>query len=109
MSLADRVLATIRGHAMVPAGGRVLVGVSGGPDSVGLLHVLLELAAGGVLRVGGIAHLHHGLRPEADDDEMFCRELAASVDVAFLSRREDVAALARTWKTSTEDGGRRAR
>ena len=43
MDLASRVLRTMRTHLMVPRGGRALVALSGGPDSVALLHVLREL------------------------------------------------------------------
>ena len=43
MSLTDSVLRTIRRHDMLPAGGRVAVALSGGPDSVALLHLLREL------------------------------------------------------------------
>ena len=67
--LATRALETIRRHSMLGDGGRVLVGLSGGADSVALLFLLRELEAGGVLRVAGAAHLHHGLRgAEADED-----------------------------------------
>jgi len=109
MSLVDRVLATIRAHAMIRAGGRVLVALSGGADSVGLLHVLVDLEHRGHLTVAGIAHLHHGLRPDATDDETFCRELSRSLNKRFFSEREDVGALAQQWGTSLEDAGRRAR
>jgi tRNA(Ile)-lysidine synthase len=59
---------TIERHDMLRAGDKVLVGVSSGPDSVVLLHVLHALAD----RFGiglGVAHLDHGLRPEAAEAE----------------------------------------
>ena len=54
------------------AGRRVLVGVSGGADSVGLLRALLEVGAGAVA-----AHLDHALRPESADDAAWVAELCA--------------------------------
>jgi tRNA(Ile)-lysidine synthase len=109
MLLPDRVLATIRAHAMVPRGGRVLVALSGGPDSVGLLHLLCELDRRGEVTVAGAAHLNHGIREAAAGDEDFCRALAASLGVPFVSERADVRGMAREWRTSLEAAGRRAR
>ncbi len=109
MLLADRVLATVRAHAMVPRGGRVLVALSGGPDSVGLLHILRDLDRRGELILCGAAHLNHGIRDAAAEDEAFCRALAASLGLRFITERADVRALAGRWRTSLEDAGRRAR
>jgi tRNA(Ile)-lysidine synthase len=109
MFLADRVLATVRKHGMLPSGGRVLVALSGGPDSVGLLHLLRVLASRGELMVAAAAHLNHCLRPAAEEDERFCRERAADLGIRLCVERADVRALARVWHTSLEDAGRRAR
>jgi tRNA(Ile)-lysidine synthase len=109
MFLPDRVLATVRAHDMVPRGGRVLVALSGGPDSVGLLHLLRSLERRGELVLAGAAHLNHGLRDAAAEDEAFCRALAASLGVPFVAEYVDVRELAREWRTSLEDAGRRAR
>ena len=94
---------------MLPAGGRVLVALSGGPDSVGLLHLLRALEARGELAVSSVAHLNHGLRSDADADEAFCRSLASELGVPFIVERADVTSLSRSWRTSREDAGRRAR
>jgi tRNA(Ile)-lysidine synthase len=60
----ERVAATISRYDMLgPDGARVIVGVSGGPDSVCLLHALLELK----IRVAGVAHVNHKLRGAASD------------------------------------------
>ncbi len=108
--LADRVLRTIRRHRLVARGGRVAVALSGGPDSVALLHLLGELERDGELIVAGAAHLHHGLRgAEADADERFCRELAVRLGLAFEAERADVRALARERRRSIEDAARLAR
>src|SRR5262245_25061008 len=107
--LPDGVLATVRKHGLIPAGGRVLVALSGGSDSVALLHVMRELEPRGEWTVSGVAHLNHGLRDAAADDEAFCREMACELGLPFRSRVMDVRALARGWRTSIEDAGRRAR
>lgn len=79
---------------MLPAGSRVIVAVSGGPDSVCLLHVLREVAADADFVVAGVTHFNHKLRgEESEADERFVRELAASfglpVHVASAACSED--------------------
>ena len=103
--LLDRVLTTITRAGMVRPSDRVLVGVSGGADSVTLSHVLTELRSTLEIDVE-LAHLHHGLRPEADDDEAFCRELAEGLGLPFTFERVDVASLAARSKRSLEEQGR---
>ena len=109
MALAARVLDTIRRRALLRPGDGVLVALSGGPDSVALLRLLRELEAGGELSVAGVAHLNHGLREAANDDEQFCRALASEMGVPFRSDRIDVRAMAARLGTSLEDAGRQAR
>jgi tRNA(Ile)-lysidine synthase len=67
--------AAVRGGLLAP-GDHVLVGVSGGPDSVALLHALVLLRSELGLELT-VCHVHHGLRPEADRDAAFVETLAA--------------------------------
>src|SRR5262249_58222297 len=60
---------------LIDPGEHVLVGVSGGPDSVALLHALVLLRSELALRLT-VGHVHHGLRPEADRDAAFVEALA---------------------------------
>src|SRR5215212_10396012 len=95
MPLLERVRLTIRKHALAPAGTRVLVAISGGPDSVALTHLLIELQSAGDLVVAGLAHFNHQLRgDDADADESFCRTLAATLRLPIEVGRADVAAAA---------------
>ncbi|MEP6917788.1 MAG: tRNA lysidine(34) synthetase TilS [Acidobacteriota bacterium] len=107
MELALRVLAAIRRHALVPPGGGVIVALSGGPDSVALVHLLLELQGRRELSVAGLAHLNHRLRgADADADEAFCRAMAASLGLPIEVERADVGAVAREQGRSVEDAAR---
>ncbi len=109
-SLSSRVLRRIERERLARGDARVLVGVSGGADSVALLLIFHELHAGGQVTLAGAAHLNHLLRGrEADEDEAFCAALAARLNVSFVSERIDVRQLAREQKRSVEDAARRAR
>ena len=91
------------------AGRRVLVALSGGADSVTLLHVALSLAGELSLTVGA-AHLHHGLRgAEADRDEAFVRDLCDRWQVPVFVRHADVAVIAGETHRGIEETGRALR
>lgn len=88
---------------MLPEGARVGVAVSGGADSVALLHALAEIAPG---NLRAAVHVNHGLRGrEADRDEELVRELARSLGCEVFVRREDVARSG----GNVEQAGRRCR
>ena len=80
-----RVLTTIARYNLLPHGARVVAAVSGGADSVCLLHVLLELAQGLGVRVAGVAHFNHQLRGrDSDEDERFVAQMAAQAGLTFF-------------------------
>jgi tRNA(Ile)-lysidine synthase len=81
---------TLRTYRMVQNGDAVLIGVSGGPDSVALVHILLAFAPAYSLRIA-LAHLNHCLRQnESDRDEAFVTELAKQLALPIHVEREDV-------------------
>lgn len=108
-SLHQQVRRTIRRHALCPPGARVLVGLSGGSDSVALTHLLLDLAENGDFSVIGLAHLNHCLRPSAGHDEWFCRRFAEQLDVPIVVEVVDVPSVAQRDALSIEDAARRVR
>jgi tRNA(Ile)-lysidine synthase len=99
----------IRKHDLIPRGATVIVGVSGGPDSMCLLHALASLR--GELDIAlHVAHLNHCLRgAEADADAEFVRDLAARWGLACTVAKRDVAAMAREHGLSVEEAARQAR
>ncbi len=99
-ALADR-------HGMLPLGETVLCAVSGGADSVCLLHVLSKL--GRDLRLV-CAHYNHRLRGlESDRDEAFVRDLCGELDILLTVGGGDVAAFARDTGMGTEEAARTLR
>jgi len=77
---------TITTHEMLAHGDSVLVGLSGGADSVCLIHVLHELKSELNITLAA-AHLNHGIRgAEADSDEQFCADLCAKLGIEFYRK-----------------------
>ena len=110
MGIIDSVRRTIRTYGLLPRGTRVAVALSGGADSVALLHALREIAEGEGFYVVGAAHLNHQLRgADADADEECCRSLAARLDVQIDMERADIARLARESACSIEHAAHIAR
>jgi tRNA(Ile)-lysidine synthase len=87
----------------------VLVGVSGGSDSVALTLLLLDLAPHNGFSLAALAHFNHQLRPSATRDEEFCRCLAERLGLPILVEGCDVRAHAASSGLSLEDAARRAR
>ncbi|HXW15009.1 MAG TPA: tRNA lysidine(34) synthetase TilS, partial [Terriglobia bacterium] len=92
----------MRSKAFFHAGQRVGVAVSGGPDSVLLLHFMIELAREGGLTLAAV-HFNHRLRgTESDGDEALVRDLAASLQVEYLRSEADVGCVARERRGNLE-------
>src|SRR4051812_6809865 len=87
--LLDRVAGIISRYNMWGPGARVAVAVSGGADSICLLHALIELSNQWNLKLG-IVHLNHSLRgAESDADERFVRDLATGARLPFQTARRE--------------------
>ena len=108
--LARRVLRGLERRELLKPGERVAVAVSGGSDSVALAWLIHEMAAAGRVALAGLVHLNHGLRGrESDEDEAFCRALAARIGCAIDVEHIDAATLARARSQSIETASRGAR
>lgn len=108
-ALHQAVRRTIRRHGLIPTGARVLVGLSGGSDSVALTLLLRDLAEHGEFSLVGVAHLNHQLRPASTGDETFCRVFAERIGVPILVETADVRGFAAQQGLSIEDAARRLR
>ena len=85
--LIDRVAGTMREYRMITPGAAALAGVSGGPDSVAMMHLLWRLQEELGFRLH-VAHFHHGLRgEEADADQVFVESLCRKLGVPFHTAR----------------------
>ena len=105
-SLEKQALDLIRRDNLLHAGRPVIVGVSGGPDSICLIHVLAALAP--IVQAEPVAmYIDHLLRPaETDAEYRYVRQTAASLGIAFESRRVDTREYAKMHKLSLEHAAR---
>lgn len=104
----EKVEEFIKRENLIDPGMRVVVGVSGGADSVALLSVLKELAPSFSMDLR-VAHLNHLLRNEARDDAAFVQRLAHSLGIPVTVGYAPVATYARKNKMSIEEAARYAR
>ncbi len=109
MSLEEKVLSYIRSHSMLEQGQRVVVGLSGGADSVCLLSLLTEFKKEYQLELRAV-HVHHGLRgEEADRDAKFSEKLCFQLGVPFRLVSVNVKEEAEKKRISEEEAGRNLR
>ncbi len=101
----QKVRQTIIAHHLLEPGNSLLVAVSGGPDSVALLHSLVMLSKQQEWRLG-IAHLNHNLRTDAARDASFVDSLAKKLDLPCYVEKKNVAAYRKKNKLSLEEAAR---
>jgi len=109
MRALEVVKQTVADHGLLAEADAILVGLSGGPDSVALLHLLSKLRKAWRLRIGAV-YVNHQIRKRAAvREERFCRELCARLKVEFHLVREDIPALAKRRKQGIEEAAREFR
>lgn len=107
--MQNRVRLFAREQKLWQTGSKIVLGVSGGADSLCMLHLLARLAQLDSFSIVA-AHLHHGMRgEEADADQEFVAAAAAGLGVPFIAGREDVPELGRKRRVGLEEAGRIAR
>ena len=90
---------------MAEAGDCIVAGVSGGADSVCMLHLLVRLQREIPFRLA-VVHVNHGLRAEAGEDAVFVEKLCGDLRIPFYLREVDMAGYAAAHRLSGEEAGR---
>lgn len=107
--MINRVLHTIKKYNLIQSGDGVIVGLSGGPDSVCLLHLLYLLADELSIKIYAV-HINHMLRgQESDDDEKYVRELCRKFSIPLHVKAYDVMKISKETGISLEEAGREIR
>ncbi len=102
--MLDKIARILQHEGKLEAKKLSLVGVSGGPDSLCLLHALHSLGYHIIA-----THVNHGLRPEADDDAQMVKQYAEELGVEFTSSKVDVLSYASENSISIEEAARTMR
>lgn len=96
-------------NKLINKGDKIVIGLSGGPDSICLLNLLCEIREEFDLDLAA-AHINHMIRgEEADEDQEFCRERCLQLGVKFFYKKIDVNAYAKNNGLSSESAGREIR
>jgi tRNA(Ile)-lysidine synthase len=107
-NVLNDVLNTIKKYNLINPKDKVVVGVSGGPDSICLLHVLNILKD----KIGFeivVAHINHMIRKEADEETKYVEDMCKTMNIKCFVKRIDVIKLAKEDKVGTEEEGRKIR
>jgi tRNA(Ile)-lysidine synthase len=109
MDLKDRTLKTVRKYSMLNDGDNVLIGLSGGPDSVCLSVILDKLRDNFNISLYAV-YINHSLRPEESKaEEAFCQELCKRWDINFYMKSVDVQQYAEEKSLGIQEAARELR
>lgn len=106
--LEKKVLNTIKKYELIKNGDNIVVGVSGGPDSMALLNILLNLKEEINFNIA-VAHINHMIRPEADEETKYVQSFCEAHNINCFVKKEKVEQIAKNEKIGTEEAGRKLR
>ena len=106
--MKQKILQTIKKYNLIENGDSIVIGVSGGPDSICLLHVLNELKNELNFKIY-VAHINHMIRKEADEETEYVKEFCENLGIECYIKRIDVVEIANNLKRGTEETGRQIR
>jgi len=107
-AIQEKVLKTIKKHELIKNGDTIVIGVSGGPDSVALLHILNALKNQCNIQIV-VAHVHHGLREASTEEAQYVENLCEKMQIPCYITKINVQQKAKQEKIGLEEAGRKAR
>ena len=106
--LLDKVRDTIFNKNLIQENDKIVVGVSGGPDSICLLDILIKLKKELNFNIC-VAHINHGIRDDAYDDAEYVEKFCKNNNIDFYLKQADVTYISKTKKIGLEEAGRKVR
>ena len=110
--MKNKVLNTIKKYNLIESGDKIILAVSGGPDSISMLDILNNIKNDKNIDINFeiiVAHVNHMIRKEASEDEEYVRKFCEKREIEFYSKSIDVQKMANNNKIGTEEAGRKAR
>lgn len=108
--MEEKILKTIKKYNLIKDGDKIVVGVSGGPDSITLLDLLLKLKNQNIIKFDiVVCHINHMIREEATSDEGYVKEYCNKHNIECFVKRAEVEEIAKQNKMGTEETGRKIR
>ena len=108
--MEEKILEIIKRYNLIENGDKIVVGVSGGPDSITLLNVLKNIKEKEIIKFNlVVCHINHMIREEAASDEKYVEEYCKKNNIEFFAKRIKVEEMAEKEKIGTEEAGRKAR
>ena len=106
--MKNKVIYTIKKYNLIQEGDKIVLGVSGGPDSISMLDILNNIKKEFGFEIY-VAHINHMIREEAIEDEKYVQQYCEKNDIKFFTKRIDVQQIANLQKIGTEEAGRKVR
>lgn len=106
--MLNKILNTINKYNLIQKGDKIVIGVSGGPDSMCLLDSLYCLKEKLGIEIF-VAHINHMIREEADEETEYVKEYCKNKNIKCYVKKADVEKLAKEQKLGTEEMGRKIR
>lgn len=106
--IESKVKNTIKKYGLIKNGDNIVVGVSGGPDSMALLNVLINIKEELGFEII-VAHINHMIREESEQEAVYVEKFCKDKNVPCFTKREKVEELAKNNKIGTEEAGRKLR
>lgn len=106
--LEEKIRKTIREYNLIEKNDSIVVGVSGGPDSMTLLSILLKLKEEFNLKIY-VAHVNHMLRENAIKDEEYVKEFCEKNNIEMFIKKANISEIAKKEKIGLEEAGRNIR
>lgn len=106
--MEEKVLKTIQKYKLIESGDKIVIAVSGGPDSMCLLDVLRKLKEKLKIEIV-VAHVNHSIREEADSETLYIKDYCKKHDIEIYIKKENVIELAKIDKIGLEEEGRKVR
>ena len=108
--MENKILEIIKKYNLIENEDKIVVGVSGGPDSITLLNILKNIKESKYINFEiVVCHINHMIRQEAIGDEEYVKKYCKDNNIECYVKRIEVEKMAETQKIGTEEAGRKAR